>query len=337
MKVISDYELIDKKCWNDFVFKHPSGNIFQTPGFYQVYQNTKYYEPLVLGVYSNTNKILGILVSVVQKESNGIIGFFSARSIIFGGPLVYNSDEEVLDLLLSSYKKIINKKAIYTQVRNCTILDEDNKNIFAKNGFVFKDHLNILIDLKFSLDTLWKGIKRNRKDGINKASKQGFLFEACNHLNDISTFYYLLTETYKNIRLPCPDISFFEQINNHLTDYCKWFILYHNDIPKIILCALVYKKNLYAFSIGISQEDTFKKLRPVDLFYWEIIKWAVNKRLKYFDWMGAGHPQKEYGVRKFKLQYGGRTLNPGRYEIIHKNELYKIGKLGLGLWQNIQK
>ncbi|MCK7538000.1 MAG: hypothetical protein MZV63_47110 [Marinilabiliales bacterium] len=39
-------------------------------------------------------------------------------------------------------------------------------------GLVFEDHLNIKVDLSISGAEFWKGIKQNRKAGINKAKKQ---------------------------------------------------------------------------------------------------------------------------------------------------------------------
>ncbi len=39
------------KCqWSSFVYEHPNGNVFQTPEMYEVYENTKNYEPIFLAV-----------------------------------------------------------------------------------------------------------------------------------------------------------------------------------------------------------------------------------------------------------------------------------------------
>ncbi|HOF07520.1 MAG: hypothetical protein WBH72_02770 [Bacteroidales bacterium] len=36
--------------WSSFVYDHPNGNVFQTPEMYEVYENTKNYEPIFLAV-----------------------------------------------------------------------------------------------------------------------------------------------------------------------------------------------------------------------------------------------------------------------------------------------
>ena len=45
-KILTNGNNIDKNKWYEFVFDHPHGNIFQTPEMYEVYQNTKNYEPV---------------------------------------------------------------------------------------------------------------------------------------------------------------------------------------------------------------------------------------------------------------------------------------------------
>ena len=118
LKVATDISKINKKKWPDFVYRHPNGNIYQTPEMYEVYKNTKNYEPIFLAVVNEDNEISGTLLAVIQREYKGPIGNLTARSIIWGGPLVKNGDAQVLDLILSEYDKIARTRAIYSQFRN---------------------------------------------------------------------------------------------------------------------------------------------------------------------------------------------------------------------------
>jgi lipid II:glycine glycyltransferase (peptidoglycan interpeptide bridge formation enzyme) len=45
--------------------------------------------------------------------------------------------------------------------------------------------------------------------------------------------------------------------------------------------------------------------------------------------MGAGIPDRPYGVRDFKMEFGGEVVEYGRYLCIRKPVLYKIGKWGV--------
>jgi serine/alanine adding enzyme len=336
MKIITDPDKIDKLEWSNFVINHPKGNIFQTPQMYEVYKYTKNYEPLFVSVTNEKGLIIAILLAVVQKEFYGPFSLFTARSVIFGAPLVNYNNQELLDIILKEYNKLVKGKAIYSQFRNFSEQLDNQKQIFINNGYKFENHLNIKIDLKIGVTSLWKETKRNRKDGIHKALKQGFIFEVKDKLDSVDYFYYLFEDLYRKNRIPYPDKSFFVCINSYISNNLKWFILSYNNKPSIILCSFIYNKTLYAFSVGILQDSELMKLRPVDLFYWEVIKWGAENQISSFDWMGAGNPEKEYGVRKFKLQYGGEQFNPGRYEKIHYPIFYKLAVYGLKIWSKIK-
>jgi len=326
---------LDRKEWSDFVYNHPDGNIFQTPGMFEVYKNTKNYEPVFLAVKEN-NDIVGILLAVIQKEHSGFLGKFSSRSIIWGGPLVKDNDEKVFDLLLKEYKREIKKKAIYTQFRNLWE-QGDNKRIFDKCGFKYEEHLNIINDLTLDKEILWKNLAKSRREGIRKAQRNNLIFGFTNSKEIIPTFYNLLSKTYKHAKLPYPKIDFFYSLHKKFSsNNLKFFTLCKDNEILIILAALIYNKCLYAFYIGTIRDNHYLKMRPVDLFYWEVLCWAKENACNTYDWLGAGKPDKEYGVRKFKLQYGGKVTELGRYEKVHKPLLMGLGKLGLKLWQKIK-
>jgi serine/alanine adding enzyme len=332
--VVSDFDSVDKQQWLSFVASHPDGNIFQTPKMYSVYERSEKYEPLLL-VVQDKDEIKGVLLAEILKTYSGVLGHFTSRSIIFGGPLLKDNNPDLLREIISRYLVMVKNKAIYTQIRNFTIPGEGEKQILKELGFKFEDHLNILLNVEGGSEILWKNIKRNRKDGINKAKKQGFVFSVTDHLSDVEIFFKLYKNLYLNNKVPFSNISLFDSYNEILQENQKWFVLDHNNEPVIVLCAFQFNRVLYAFDVGISQDPEFQKLRPVDFFYWEVIRWCSENGYAIFDWMGAGKPDEEYGVRKFKLQYGGEATNQGRFLKIHNPALYHFGKFALPLWKKI--
>lgn len=334
LRIVTDVNAIDRKQWEKFVLDHPQGNVFQTPQMFAVYSTTKNYSPIVIACYKK-NDLVGILLAVIQKEYKGILGKFSARSIIWGGPLVYS--EDVAFEILAKYNENMRNKAVYSQIRSFSSIEPSIRMSFEKNGFVHENHLNILVDLTIGMDQFWRSIKKNRKDGINKAKRQGFEFETSNGLKYLEPFFNLLKQTYKNLKLPFPDKKFFLTLNSKLPENIKWFVLKQSSEPIIILCSLVFKGTIYAFYIGITKDNAILNLRPVDIFYYEVMCWGINNDFHTFDWMGAGRPDKEYGVRKFKLQYGGELIDMGRYEKIHKPVALRFSKIGFWFWQKLKR
>ena len=87
--------------------------------------------------------------------------------------------------------------------------------------------------------------------------------------------------------------------------------------------AILSKKTLYAYYIGINHDNKLLNLRPVDFFFWELLKWCNVNGVQYYNWMGAGNKNKSYGVRDFKVQFGGDLFEPGRMSK-YNNRFVKI-------------
>lgn len=335
MRITDDPSEVQRSEWENYVLNHSEGTPFQSPGMYEAYLATKNYEPLLLLAINSSGHLSGVLLAVIQKEPGMIKRHLSSRSVFFGGPVA--DDMETLAALLGRYMKAIRGRAIYTQVRNFSVPDDAMISLYKDFGFVFEDHLNIKVDLTISPAGLWKGIKSNRKTGINKARNQGFTFSVIKGDHLIEPFYGLLRSTYGRNGLPFPDISYFRALSVCLNSELLWFALEKESVPGIILASFMSRGTLYIFYVGIDQSESFLRLKPVDLFYYEVMRWGQDNGARVFDWMGAGKPDKEYGVRYFKQQYGGVLFNPGRFQAVHRPVLMFTGRTGLALMKLLKR
>lgn len=202
IKIVTDATAIDRVKWERFVYDHPEGNAFQTPQMYAVYNATKNYRPIVVAGYEG-NLMVGILLAVLQKEYQGILGKLSARSIIWGGPLVRNNDIHVFETIMNDYNQIIKKQAIYTQIRNLFTKDWI-KTIMKKLGYIYEDHLDILIDLEKPIEVLWKELHPTRRKQIDRGYRRGVNFCFIQNPDDaiLAECYELIVSLYKRIKLP---------------------------------------------------------------------------------------------------------------------------------------
>ncbi len=89
--------------WIQFVLDHPYGNIFQTPYIYRIFQDTSNFRPIVIFMFDEAENLLGLVVAVLQYYYKGVGETFSTRSIISGGPLVKDNDNELLKSLIKKY------------------------------------------------------------------------------------------------------------------------------------------------------------------------------------------------------------------------------------------
>lgn len=324
---------INNERINGFLTSLTKSNIFQRPEMYQVYKNTRNYEPVFLSVVNDDKEILGILLAVIQKEHSGLLGSFSARSIIWGGPLVKDDNPEILEFILEEYNKTVKRKAIYSQFRNLWSWSDHEKQVFAKRGFHYEPHLDILIDLNKSEDELLKEMHKGRRKNIRRAERIPLKFEEIKTDVEFDQCIQLIQQTYKRVKLPCPDSSYFYDAADSLKEITglKAFALKYRDkiiSTRFVLC---YNKLIYDWYAGT--DERFLDKYPNDYLPWKVIQWAKEKGYNTFDFGGAGKPNEPYGVRDYKMKFGGELVEFGRFEKVYKPFLMKLGQFGMVIYK----
>ncbi|WP_269849866.1 lipid II:glycine glycyltransferase FemX [Methanosarcina horonobensis] len=324
------------KKWDEYVKNHPFGNIFQTTAMYGVYKNTKKYSPIKLcSVNEATGEIDGVLLGVTMREmtgilGKGILGEFSTRSIISGGPLVSDNSIDTLSKMIFEHDKMVQKKSLYTEIWNLHEMKSLLDNVKEYN---YEDHLNFLINLEVSEEDLWRQIHKSKRKTINRAIKAGVVIEEINHRKMIPTFYDLLKETYKRVKVPLSDITLFESAFDQLVpkNMAKFFLAKYDDTYIGCRAVLTYNNWIHDWYAGAL--DTALSLYPNDCLVWHVLKWGTEHNYKMFDFGGAGKPDVEYGPREFKRRFGGNLVNYGRYSHIHSPIKIKITDIGFQLYQ----
>lgn len=327
-------EQIDRKAWNDFNNSHPAGNIFQSPEFFYLHANIPYFEPIVIAAEANANEIVGLLSSVILKEKSRITGIFSARSIIIGGPLTRNNDPETAFVLLNEYHNLVKSKSVYSQFRNIHDLSHYFSQ-FKKLNYIYEPHLNVIIDLSKSKDQLWQELHKERKRNIQISIKRGVTVKEITQENDFDSALELLLNTYRRIKLPVAPTQFFRSIRKFLGDKVKFFGGYYNNrliAARIVLC---FKDRAYDWYSASDYQ--YRGKYPNDLLPWQIFLWAKEEGYRFFDFGGAGKPGIPYGVRDYKLKFGGELVNYGRFEKVHNVAQMFIGKTFLFLYKRLKK
>lgn len=333
IKCISDVNLVDFKEWESFVDRHPYGTIFQTPIFFKAIESTKLYQCIPMFIFRD-NKLIGILLAILQKEHSGIMGMFSSRAIVIGGPIIENNDQEVAFILLNYFINALNKKAIYSQFRNL-FNAEVYFNAFKSNGYNFENHLNFIIDLRKKTEVLWSEVHPKRRNEIKRSKKEGVSFEEISGENAITDTYPILNEIYKKIKLPLPSRNYFIVVYNTLgSKIFKVFVARYDDIIIGAMYTLCFKQTIYDWYAG-SYRSFYNKY-PNDLLPWEIFLWGKENGYWFFDFGGAGKPEIPYGVRDYKEKFGGERVNYGRYEKVHRPILIIFSRIGLQLWKRLR-
>jgi len=326
MKIISDYKNIDLNNLESFVYNHPSGNFFQSTHYFNFIKSLPPYQPILIVFQDDNESIKGSLIAVIQKEKGIIKSKLSSRCIVIGGPIAENDNEDVLDCLLKELIKKVENKAIYIEIRNLSNQTK-NKKVFLKNGFNYREHFNFIVKIK-NVEENFKNLNENRKRQIKKAIKNNVEISIPKDKNEVKEFYVILKKLYKEkVKKPLPNFNFFEKFffSNNLG---KYFLVKNNgNIIGGIMCP-IFKDTIYEWYVcGLDKE--YKDLSPSVMATWAAIEYGARNGLSYFDFMGAGSPDSDYGVREFKSKFGGELVNYGRFLRINNPLLYQIGKMGL--------
>jgi len=328
---------IKKDKWNEFIQNHPKGNIFQTPEMMEVYKRTKRYEPVFLAVVDESDNVKAMLLAHVIREFEGLLGAFSARSIIQGGPLYVENEEGVaaLQILTKHYDEIAKKKALYTEIRNCWDASSIS-NILNDMGYVYVDVLNFLINLNRAEEEIWRDIHKSRRKGINRAMKKGINIEEIHDKELIPIFYRIIEETYKKAKIPLADVSLFESAFELMVpkNMAKFYLAKYGDIHIGVRVVLSYKGLIYDWYAGALTK--YLSMYVNELLVWQILKDGVKNGCRMFDFGGAGKPNEPYGPREFKRRFGGQLVNFGRYKKIHSPRKLWLAERGFEVWRRIK-
>jgi lipid II:glycine glycyltransferase (peptidoglycan interpeptide bridge formation enzyme) len=86
---------------------------------------------------------------------------------------------------------------------------------------------------------------------------------------------------------------------------------------------------VYAW-LACGDDYNYKSLSPSVMVNYAGVSCAAREGMPRFDFMGAGKPDDGgYGVRDFKLKFGGELVEYGRYVHVCNRLLFGIGKMAV--------
>ncbi len=321
---------------DDFVCKQKYGNIFQHPDMFLFYETIPNYTPIYI-IIKNRERIIASLMALQISDVSKIRKHLTQRILIFGDPVIQDNiteKEEALNLLLQNLQSYISKNTLFIQFRLFELNDEYDE-VFAKNGYSPQKRLNAVIETK-SRDQCWKALSKSKRRQINKSLENGAKIIEPRNLNQVREYYKILSALFKTkIKKPLASFYLFENFydfsrNNKLGKLL--FIELKEKIIGGIVCPVFPEKFIYEWYIcGMDKEYKKEGIYPSVLATWAAIDYALKNHIPLFNLMGAGKPGIQYGVRDFKLRFGGQKTIAYRYNKIVNRGLYEIAEVAYNL------
>lgn len=327
MKLLKNNQ-IHIKQWELLLQKSPFASPFQTSYFYNLLSQIPGYYATVYAIAEDED-INALCIITIQKE-RGIKGYFSRRAIVYGGPILYDKSDKYLEFLVQSILKDLRRRTIYFEIRNYFDYKFCN-HIYQISGFQWLPYLNVRLNLTGrSIDEVLSSMKYNRRREIKMSLEGDAYYREAENSSEVEQLYGILQKLYRTkVKLPLPDLIFFETLFR--SPIGKTFVVIHNNmIIGGAFCLFSENSGIYTmYYCGLRDYD--KKIFPTHLGILAAIDFGIKNNHTFIDFMGAGRNDEEYGVRKYKQEFGGELVEFGRYLKINNRLLYFIGRYGLKL------
>lgn len=332
MIILRDSE-ISGNSWDKLTQSSNFSSPFQTRQFFDIVNGVSTYNARVVAV-EDGGDLQSLALIAFQKEP-GITGFFSRRGIIYGGPLLSQENREANVLLIKGISKYFSKKAIYFETRNAFDYIY-YKEIFKLSGWDYSSNLNVKLNIhNKEIKDILSGMRYNRKREIRISLDAGTTYRSCETKEELKEIYKILRKLYKeNVKLPLPPFEFFTGIMD--SSVGKIFIVEHNsNIIGGSVCLFLPGKDIYTMYY-CGDRNYSKKIFPTHLSILAAIEFGITRKVRSLDFMGAGKIDKEYGVRQYKLEFGGELVEHGRFFKVSQPALFFLGNKGLKLYKKLK-
>lgn len=326
LKVV-EIQGVDRIDWDGLVKASSVATWFQTKEAYDFFGSLPFLEVFGYGV-EEQGSLKGVAVGYIQKDGGKVKQFFSRRAIITGGPLLDdNISEEDLTLLLDTLKARLKRKAIYIETRNFNDYSPWRP-VFERCGFDYEPHYDIWVDTS-SMEVINEKLGKSRKRDIRVSMRDGASVVTQPTIEQVRDYYVILNDLYKNkVKTPLFPIEFFEKLF-HLKSSAFLLVQYDGKIVGGTVCVGLGGAVLYEM-YACGRDGVHKNIFPSELATYAGIQCAAEHGMMRFDMMGAGKPNDGgYGVRDFKLKFGGELVEFGRNMHVCNRLLFGIGKLGV--------
>jgi lipid II:glycine glycyltransferase (peptidoglycan interpeptide bridge formation enzyme) len=190
----------------------------------------------------------------------------------------------------------------------------------------YNDHLNFLINSS-DRESVINNLNKSKQQQIRKSLAAGAEICVAKDIGEVKQFYRHLVRLYKTkVKKPLPKWEFFEQFFRQKESLGLYIIVkFENRVIGGMMCPVFAERIIYDWYVA-GEDRVYKNIYPSVLVTWGAIEYAVNNHIPCYDFLGAGKPKHEYGVREFKAQFGGELKNFGRYARVLSPSKYNFSQ-----------
>ena len=293
-------------------------NVFQTVEWMRLFEYEKGTKVVLFALYSDYSLLFVQPLTIIRYYRH-LPGKFASYAVAWREPWRADNitDEEAIEafrLLTIEIEKYCRKRALYIEYRHFS-----EKNIY--DSIFHSKHAWYNIYREFVAgENVAEQMKRDKRRQLKQSFEAGVEVVLEPTEEQIVEWYGLLKRLYRRIHRPLPSVDVFLRLNK--SGIGRLFVVTHRG-RVISGSAILYKLNNSQLSILNSQlfyewyrastEERIEGIYPSVVATWQSLQLVADMGGGKFDFMGAGPQNRKYGVRQFKLEFGGELTAEYRY------------------------
>ncbi len=282
----------DKAVWDKFIDESPHGSLFLKWDFLKIIEKHSKTSLRTYGIYKG-RKLVCVLPLYIQKIF-GMTMVFSpppstgVRNLGFAMAPIYKDMKQhkkesynnlVVEELNSEMKKI---NPIYLSISAAEGFMDMRP--FRWSGYDIALEYTYVIDLRKSLDEIWKGFGKDSREGIISLSRMDLKIEK---VDNVDNYYHLMEERYReqHLNFPLLEQAYMIDVLSTFPDNVGIHMLKKNGtiVDVEVSCAYGDRYRLWQGGATIEKGSHGNQ----EYSTWELIKMAKKDGYKTFEIMGA--------------------------------------------------
>lgn len=313
--------------WSRLVDSCEQSDIHFTPTYLRIFEE-KMGGKAMLFVKHSENGENFLLYPFFKRRINDLALFSSYKrecfDIIspwyFGGPLLHSKENttELIRSFQNEFLEFVTSNDIIAEFTRLHPLLEGSKEFSHLTKADYRYDISY-VDLKYSLDEIWKNFKKSNRNAITAAKRKDITVEFSSTMGSLKTFFELYIKSMKRINADKFYFFPFEFFENMLTNLNKNMIIataQHNGMA-ISSSILLFKSGFVHYWLTGSDFE-FRNLYPNNLLLHESIIWAKNMGHKLFILMGGSNPS----LRAFKESFSNSKASFNTLSRIYNDVVY---------------
>ena len=284
--MIKTLDVANCSRWDDFVQAAPDATFFHQAGWKEVIERAFGHKTYFLYI-ENEGKITGILPLVHIKSLFFGNSLVSIAPCVYGG-IVASDEQSYLDLDKEACRLAEELDVDCLEMRNR--VQKNPERPYKELYVSFRKELDADVEKNFL------AIPRKQRAMVRKGIEAGLTSVIDNNIDRI---YQAYSESVRNLGTPVFSKKYFQTLKDVFADQCEVLTVEHKGQLIASVMSFYFKNEILPYYGGGT--ELARELKGNDFMYWEVMRRAVEKGIKVFDY---GRSKIGSGSYSFKKNWG---------------------------------